>query len=139
MSESSLIKLQSLRTTSLLKRDSNIDFFLAKFFKNTLFYRLSLVAASASLRFPACSFAKKETLSCFSVNFRKFLTTSFDRTPPEDCSLCLSENFEKFFRTPLLQSTLFHVQVVEFQRPDRVTNYFTSAFQAFYSITTNSY
>ena len=28
---------------------------------------------------------------CFSVNF--------DRTPPDDCFLCLSVNFEKFFRT----------------------------------------
>ena len=60
---------------------------------------------------------------------------SFDRTPPDDCFLCLSVNFEKFFRTLLSQSTsgklLFHVQVAEFQLPNTVKNYFTGAFQAF--------
>ena len=49
---------------------------------------------------------------------------SFDRTPPDDCFLCLSVNFEKFFRTLLSQSTsgklLFHVQVAEFQPPNTV-------------------
>ena len=38
----------------------------------------------------------------FSVSFTKFLRTSFDKTPPGDCSLYLSENFDKFFRTPIL-------------------------------------
>ena len=50
---------------------------------------------------------------CFLCEFYKILSTSFDRPPPGDCSLCLSENFEKFFRTPLLQSTLFHVHIVK--------------------------
>ena len=36
-----------------------------------------------------------------SVNFAKFLRRSFDRTPPDDCFLCLPVSFEKFFRTPL--------------------------------------
>ena len=44
-----------------------------------------------------------------------------------------------FFRTPLLWSTLFQVQVTEFQLPDTVRNYFTSAFQAFYTRTTSSH
>ena len=52
------------------------------------------------------------------MNFTKFLRTYFDRTLPDDCSLCLSENFEKFLRTPLLYSTLFQVQVTEFRPPD---------------------
>ena len=41
----------------------------------------------------------------FSVNFAKFLRTSFDRTPLDDCFLCLSVSFAKFFRTLLLQSS----------------------------------
>ena len=55
MSESSLIKLQALRTPTLLKRDSNTDFF-----QRNLFYRLSPAATSAGLRFPTCNFVKKE-------------------------------------------------------------------------------
>ena len=42
---------------------------------------------------------KRLRQKCFSVNFAKFLRTSFDRTPLDDCFLCLSVNFEKFFRT----------------------------------------
>ena len=41
----------------------------------------------------------------FSVNLAKFLSISFDRTSLDDCFLCLSVNFEKFFRTPILWST----------------------------------
>ena len=59
---------------------------------------------------------------------------TFDRTPPDDCFLCLSVNFE-FFRTLLLYSTsgklLFRVQVEEFQPPDTVKNYFTGPFKCF--------
>ena len=62
---------------------------------------------------------------------------SFDRAPPDDCLLRLSVNVEALFRTLLLQSTsrklLFCVQVAEFQPPDTVKNYFTCAFQAFYT------
>ena len=48
---------------------------------------------------------------------------SFDETPLDNCFLCLSVNFEKFFRTLHLYSTplgncLFHVQITEFQPPD---------------------
>ena len=104
MSEPSLIKLQAL-TPTLLKRDSNTDFFQQnlKNFKNTLFYRLPPAAGSAGLRFPACNFVKKETpAKMFFCEFYKTLRTSFDRTPSDFCSLCLSEHFEKFFGTPLL-------------------------------------
>ena len=62
---------------------------------------------------------------------------SFDRTPPDDCFLCLSVNFEAFFKILFLKSTseklLFYVQVAEFQPPDTVQNYFTDTFQAFYT------
>ena len=52
MSESFLIKLQALRTANLTKRDSCEK---CKIFKNR-----SSVAASASFRFPTCTFIKKE-------------------------------------------------------------------------------
>ena len=52
----------------------------------------------------------------------------FDRTPLDHCFLYLSVNFDKFFRTLLLQSTseklLFHVEVAEFRPPDTIKNYF---------------
>ena len=59
---------------------------------------------------------------------------TFDRTPPGDCFLRLSVNFE-FFGTLLLYSTsgklLFRVQAEEFQPPDTVKNYFTGPFKRF--------
>ena len=65
----------------------------------------------------------------------------FDRTPPDDCFLCLSVNFEKFlehffYKAPL-GNCFFPVQVdAEFQPLlDTVKNYFTDAFQAFYTRT----
>ena len=61
------------------------------------------------------------------MNFAKFLRASFDRTPPDDCFLSFSVNFD---RAPL-RNCLFHVQVAEFQPADTVKNYFGSAFQAF--------
>ena len=130
MSESSLIKFQVLKTATLSKRDSNTDFLLlilwiiqehlfcrwymkgwfwntsVPLFKNTFFYRTSPVAASDSSRFPPTALLKKRLGErCLSVNFVKFLWTSFVRRPPDDCFLCLSVSFEKFFRSPLLQST----------------------------------
>ena len=48
------------------------------FFKNTLFYRTSPVAAPESFSFPVCDFIIKETTQkCFYVNFAKFLRTTF--------------------------------------------------------------
>ena len=55
----------------------------------------------------------------FSVNFAKFLSISFDRTSLDDCFLCLSVNFEKFFRTPVFIEHL------------RETAYFTYKLQNF--------
>ena len=59
---------------------------------------------------------------------------SFDRTPQDDCFLCMSVNFQ-FFRTLLLSSTsgklLFRVPVEEFQPSDTVKNYFTGPFKCF--------
>ena len=98
---------------------------------------------------PATLLKKRLRKRYFSVNFAKFLRTYFLLTGHLRMTafcvcffafLCLS--FEEFFRTLqcselLLQSTsgklLFYVQVAEFQPPDTVTNYFTGAFQAFYT------
>ena len=51
---------------------------------------------------PATLSKKRLSQRYFSLNFAKFLQTSFDRAPPDDFFLCLSLNFGKFFRTPLL-------------------------------------
>ena len=92
------------------------------------------MTAPESFRFPDCNFIIKETTAkmffCeFSKVFKDIFT--FDRTPPDDCFLCLSVNFE-FFRTLLLYSTsgklLFRE---EFQPPDTVKNYFTGPFKCF--------
>ena len=102
----------------------------------TFFYWTFPVAASDSFRFPACNFIKKEILAkMFFCEFAKFLRTYFYRTPPDDCFLSLSVNFEKFFRTLLLQSTsekliLFRVQVAEFQPANTIVkSCFTGVFQ----------
>ena len=90
------------------------------------------MVASDSFGFPACSFIEKETLvRMFIVNFAKSLRTSFVRTPPDDCFLCLSVNLKSFsdhlfYRAPL-GNYLFHLQVAEFQPPHTVNKYFTCA------------
>ena len=74
------------------------------FFKYTLFYRTSPVAAPESFRFPACNFIKKGTTAkMFFCKFCKIFKdiSFFGRTPSDDCFLCLYVNFE-FFRTLFL-------------------------------------
>ena len=91
-------------------------FFLVKFSKS-LRATCFPAAASASLRFPAWNFVKKENLAkMFSCEFKKFLRTSFDWTPPDDCYLCLSENFEKLFRKPLLHSKFFQISATRYSK-----------------------
>ena len=99
MSESSLIKLQVLRTSTLLKKDSKQVFPVnfvnyqrtpilqkihdgcetpVRFFKNTFFYRTSPVAASGSFRIPACNFIKKEARAkMFTCEFWKVFKNIF--------------------------------------------------------------
>ena len=60
---------------------------------------------------PATLLKKKFPQRCFSMKFAKFLRTSFDRTPPDDCFISLSVNFKKFFRTSLLQITFGKVLI----------------------------
>ena len=54
---------------------------------------------------PATLLKNRFRQRCFSVNFAKSLRTSFERTTPDDCFLRLAVNFQKFFRTTLIQST----------------------------------
>ena len=66
--------------------------------------------------FQAVTLLKKPPAKMFfSANFAKCLGTPFKRMPADGWFLCLSGNFEKFFRTPLLHVTsgklLIHVQV----------------------------
>ena len=77
---------------------------------------------------------------CFSVNFTKFLRTSFDRTSRDNCFLSLFLNFSEhlFYKAPL-RNCLFHVQVAVFQAADAVKNSFTGAIQAFYTRTRSSH
>ena len=107
MLESSLIKLQTLKTVTLLKRDSSTGFFCesCEIFRNILFYRASPVPVSSpnSFRFSACKFVKKETPE--EMIFVNSLGASSDRIPLDDYFLYLPVNFEKFFRTQLLYST----------------------------------
>ena len=72
-----------------------------------MFYKTSPVAASEGFRFSACNFIEEETpekLFCceFCKNFKNIF--SFDRTPPDNCFLCLSVNFETFFRKLLYRA-----------------------------------
>ena len=89
-----------------------------------MFYRTSPVVASEGFRFPACNFITKETPE--KMIFCEFCKISkdiffFDRTPLDDCFLCLSVNSETIFRILLLQSTsgklVFYLQVAEFKPP----------------------
>ena len=60
----------------------------------------------------------------FSVRFAKVLRTSFHRTPLDDCFLCLPVILRSFsdhlFFSASLGNSLFHVQVAEFQPPDKI-------------------
>ena len=56
--------------------------------------------------FQAVTLLKKPPAKMFfSANFAKCLGTPFKRMPADGWFLCLSGNFEKFFRTPLLHVT----------------------------------
>ena len=127
MLESSLIKLQALRTTVLLKRDSNRNFLLwifwiiqkhlfcvgdlwtadsetpLRLFRNILFYRTSPVADCDSFRFPASSFIKKETpAKTFFCEFCKMFQNIFLENTTGWLLLVFTCKSEKFFSLPIL-------------------------------------
>ena len=129
MLESSLIKLHALRAATLLKKDSNTSILLCimlcihsnfvncsktpilcrgcmngwlRLFMDTFFNRTFPVVASDSFRFPPAAFLKKGLQQRrFSVRFAKFLRTSFYKTPPGDCFLCLPVILRSFSDHPL--------------------------------------
>ena len=121
MLEPPLTKLLVLTTVNLLKRYSNTSFFPVNFIQEHLFCRGSMNSCSETparlfkntssftehlqwliLTFlgfqPATLLKKRLRHRRFSVNFAKFLRASSERTPPDECFLCLSVNFEKLFR-----------------------------------------
>ena len=74
MSQPFLIKLQILRAPTLLKRDSDRDFFPARleiFLRP--YFKTSPAAASPGLRFPGCNFVKRKTPA--KIFFCKFYKT----------------------------------------------------------------
>ena len=129
-----------LNCNFIKKRESNTDFFLwslRNFFRTICFTEHFQWLLLTFIGLQLATLLKTETSTkMFFFKFTEFLRKSFDRTLPDDCFLCLFVNFEKFFTTPLLWSKcLFHVQVAEFKPPDTAKNYFTGAFQAFYTRT----
>ena len=95
------------------------------FLRTPFFNRTFPVAASDSFRFPPAALLKKGLQQRrFSVRFAKFLKTSFHKTPPDDCFLCLPVILRSFSDHPFfrahLGNSLFHVQVAELQQPDKI-------------------
>ena len=52
---------------------------------------------------PGTLLKKRLRQRCFSVNFGKYLGTSFERTPPNDCFFCLSVNLKSFQNTSFIE------------------------------------
>ena len=86
------------------------------------------------------NFIKKETPSkMFICEFRKIFKNIFWQNTSGWLPLVfICESHHLFYRARL-GNWLFHVQVAEFQPPDTVKKYFTSAFKAFYTRTGSSY
>ena len=107
---------------------------LVSLFKNTFFNRTFPVTVSDSFRFPACCFIKERTpAKTFFCEICKVFKKPFYITPPDDCFLCLpvilkSFSDHLFFRASL-GNRLFHVQVEEFQPPDKLKSISQSLFK----------
>ena len=94
------------RTPTLLKRDSDTDFLQQnlKNFSEHLVSRLSPAAGSAGLRFPACISVKKEApAKMFFGEFYKIFKNIIWQNTSGWLFLVFIENFEKFFRKPLIE------------------------------------
>ena len=109
-----LIKLQVLRTTTLLKGDYCE---IWEIFRNILFLRTSPVAASDSFRFPTCNFNKKEILAeifffefckilknIFWQNTSGWLLLKFRSSRQVFCKKDILKNFAKFVGKNMCQS-----------------------------------
>ena len=112
-----------------------------------------------SLRFPACNFINKETLAeMLFCKFCEILQTifSFNRTPRDDCFLCLSVNFENisFMNTSAkllisrtscrISTAYFTYKLQNFNQQIQQKSYFTGNFQEqevaiFYYSVSNTY
>ena len=144
--ESFLIQLQILRTATLLKRDSctPVKFLRTPYFTGLTEHLQWLLLKVSGFK-PATLLKKEFRQRCFSLNFAKFLRTFFDRTLPNDWFLSLSVNFEKFFRTSLLQSTSEKLLISSTSCSISTSRYieklllFTGAIQAFYTRTRRSH
>ena len=76
---------------------------LVRLFKNSFFTEHLLWLLQKVSGFQSATLLKSRLRQrCLSVSIAKFLRTYLDRTPPKDCFLCLSMNFERFFRSPFL-------------------------------------
>ena len=126
MSEPSLISCRHQKYNFIKKRLQRRLFPVkfAKFLRAPCFTEhLQWLLLKVSGFQPAILLKKRLQKRWFSANFAKFLRTSFffDRTPLDDCFLCLSVNSETIFRILLLQSTsgklVFYLQVAEFKPP----------------------
>ena len=128
-------------STAILKRDLTQLFYckICEFLRTSFITEHLQWLLLTVLGFQPATLLKKRFRPIpFCVNF---LRTSFDRTPQNNCFLYLSVNFEKFFRTLLLQSTSGKLLIlcttckVSINRyPDTVKIYFTGAFQTISSI-----
>ena len=140
---SDFYKAAGPQNSNFIKKKLQHRFFPEKFskFLRTLCFP---AAASAGLRLPACNFVKKETpakmISPWILqNFQEHLLTGHLWMIASCVYLRTLRNFSEhlFYRASF--HSLFYVQVVEFQPPDTVKIFFTSAFQAFYTRTTSSH
>ena len=117
VSESFLIKWQSIRTSTLWKRDSSE---ICEIFKDTLFYWTYQVAVSDSFRFPACNFIKKEipTKRFFCEFCKTFKNIFWQNTLGWLLLKFICEFWEVFQNTSFIESLweTAHVKVAEFQR-----------------------
>ena len=117
-----------LKTTTLLKRGSNTGVFLWTL-RNFLEHLFSIEHLQWLLLtvsdFQSVTLLKERLgQRCFSVNFAKFLRTSFHRISPDDCFLCylwiLRSFSEHIFHRAPRGNYSFHRQDVEFQLADTV-------------------
>ena len=107
-------KVAGSRTATLLKIDFNTGEIFESF-KNTLFYRKSLVAASDSFIFSACNFVKKETpVKMFFCEFCEifkniFLMTEHLRMTASSVYLWILRSFSEhlFYRAPRWAAAYF--------------------------------
>ena len=111
-----LNKVAGHQNFNFIKKRLQQGFFPAKFAK----FLLTTCSSGSFCQFKVSSmqlcYKGESGKDIFSVNFTTFLRTPFDWTSPDYCSLCLSENFEKFFRKPYLESNLFQSSTTRYSK-----------------------